>query len=831
MPAVRPIAALTFFTCLLAGCSSNNGTVGIPPAITPAIQWPSPPAAAFATALNATQLDAVAIIPGTTVQIPGTFTYSPAAGALLTSAGTQTLSVSFAPFTPSTYNAASGSTTITVNPIPAPAYTWKPVTIVGGGYVDGIIMHPAQQGLMYARTDIGGAYRWNSATSLWVPLTDSITRANSNYTGIESIGIDPSDAQRLYLAVGTYADSFGSNGAMLLSDNQGASFTTVPLPIKLGSNDSGRGAGERLAVDPNLGTTLYFGSRNNGLYRSIDRGMTWAQVASFPVTAATSGVGVVFETYVPTGSTSGSATKTIYAGVSATGTGADPKSLYVSNDAGVTWNPVPNAPTGLYISHGQLGPDGNLYLVFADQVGPSGVSTGAIYQYVLPTTANPSGTWNNITPPRTNGYQGGYAAVTLDPEAPGTIMVSTLDHYYPLGDDLWRSLNYGKTWYSINTVGAVRDISLSPWVAFGNSMGLVNTGNWVTGLAIDPFNSAHVVHGGGATVLTTSNITASDNQTTQSNWTIGALGIEETVAEQLISPPSGPANLLSTVGDLGGFQHLNYAASPAAGAFSNPGFTNGTGIDFAYAAPTIMARVGTGTSPQFGAYSTNSGTSWTPFPTNPAGVVNGGGSIAVAADGSVILWAPGDTGAATAYSINNGTTWTASTGAPANMAPIADRINPRVFYIYNATAGTLLTSTNGGQTFATTQTGLPTGGGPLIASYDAQGDLWLATNSGLYHAASQTATLTAVTTVSSAWGVAVGAASPYFKPLTVFLGGTVAGQAGLFRSSDNGATWARIDDASHEYGYINTLQADPRLFGRLYLGTGGRGILYGDSPF
>jgi oligoxyloglucan reducing-end-specific cellobiohydrolase len=40
----------------------------------------------------------------------------------------------------------------------------------------------------------------------------------------------------------------------------------------------------------------------------------------------------------------------------------------------------------------------------------------------------------------------------------------------------------------------------------------------------------------------------------------------------------------------------------------------------------------------------------------------------------------------------------------------------------------------------------------------------------------------------------------------------------------------RIDDAAHEYGYVDTIQGDPRNFGRVYLGTGGRGIVYGDSP-
>ncbi len=420
-----------------------------------------------------------------------------------------------------------------------------------------------------------------------------------------------------------YAESYGSNGAMLVSDNQGASFTTIPLPFKNGSNDNGRGAGERMAVDPNLGSTIYYGTRQNGLYRSLDYGMTWNQVTSFPVKIATTGAGIVFEDFVKTSSSSGSATKTIYVGVSATGTGLDPMSLYVSNDAGVTWSAVPGAPTGLYVSHGSVGLDGNLYFTYADQVGPSGVSTGAVYQYILPTTGDLTGTWNTITPPRASGYQGGYGGLTLDPEKPGTIMVSTLDHYFPVGDDLWRSNNYGQTWYSINTVGAFRNVSLSPYVTFGAST-LTNTINWPTAIAIDPYDSNHVVQGSGGTILTTDNIVSSDTGTA-SNWTIGALGIEETAVLGLVSPPSGPANLLSVLGDVGGFQHTTLTASPAAGAFANPRFGNGTGIDFAQAAPAIMARVGTASSgTQFGGYSTNSGTSWTPFATNPASTVAGG---------------------------------------------------------------------------------------------------------------------------------------------------------------------------------------------------------------
>ena len=44
--------------------------------------------------------------------------------------------------------------------------------MVGGGFVDGIIFHPAVQGLSYARTDIGGSYRRDDQHKPWAAITD-----------------------------------------------------------------------------------------------------------------------------------------------------------------------------------------------------------------------------------------------------------------------------------------------------------------------------------------------------------------------------------------------------------------------------------------------------------------------------------------------------------------------------------------------------------------------------------------------------------------------------------------------------------------------------------
>src|SRR6266498_138339 len=49
-------------------------------------------------------------------------------------------------------------------------YNWRNAEIAGGGFVPGIVFNPTERNLIYARTDIGGAYRGDESTQRWKPL-------------------------------------------------------------------------------------------------------------------------------------------------------------------------------------------------------------------------------------------------------------------------------------------------------------------------------------------------------------------------------------------------------------------------------------------------------------------------------------------------------------------------------------------------------------------------------------------------------------------------------------------------------------------------------------
>lgn len=195
--------------------------------------------------------------------------------------------------------------------------SWSSVRIGGGGYVTGLIIHPLDGNLLYARTDVGGAYRWDAATASWIPLTDWIPPEHRNLYGIESIALDPSDTNIVYMACGL-GTALSQHG-VYRSNDRGATWTGPYLTnVRMAANDWGylgvRAGGERLVVDPNKRSVLYFGSRWDGLWKTTDSGSNWNRVTSIP-DPGWAGRGVTFVAIDPTSGSPGVESKTVYIGV------------------------------------------------------------------------------------------------------------------------------------------------------------------------------------------------------------------------------------------------------------------------------------------------------------------------------------------------------------------------------------------------------------------------------------------------------------------------------------------------------------------------------------
>ena len=137
-------------------------------------------------------------------------------------------------------------------------------------------------------------------------------------------------------------------------------------------------------------------------------------------------------------------------------------------------------------------------------------------------------------------------------------------------------------------------------------------------------------------------------------------------------------------------------------------------------------------------------------------------------------------------------------------------------------------SKDGGETFAVSPTGQT--GGRLYASPAAEGDLWLATSSGLLHSIDAGVTFNKIGNAQAVFYLGFGKAAPYSNYPALYMSGQVNNTVAIFRSTDAGATWQRINDDRHQWGAVSPIIGDPRVFGRVYIGTNGRGIIRGDDP-
>jgi photosystem II stability/assembly factor-like uncharacterized protein len=212
------------------------------------------------------------------------------------------------------------------------------------------------------------------------------------------------------------------------------------------------------------------------------------------------------------------------------------------------------------------------------------------------------------------------------------------------------------------------------------------------------------------------------------------------------------------------------------------------------------------------------------------------------------------------YTTNNGASWT-STNLPSLPAVgwdrgyrlVVDRKNPSKVYAYdsagvpwNNTTGKVYVSTDGGHNYTLSQGSVSANLAPnaywttsMVVNPNVEGDLWLADGEALYHSTDSGATWTKLSGFASvaangstaklmgASMIALGKAqtgSTYSA--AIYVVGTRNGVWGIYHSDDGGATWARFNDDTHQFGGVDAMAADWNTYGRIYFAGAGRGVIY-----
>ncbi len=698
-------------------------------------------------------------------------------------------------------------------------YIWKSVPVSGGGYVTGLIAHPAERDLYYIRTDVGGAYRWDKTYERWLPILDMFGSDKTNYYGVDSLNIDPSNPDIVYVTVGRFA----ANGEILRSTDRGRTWVETGLSsrgVKVSGNGNYRWAGERLAVDPNKGSIVYYGSRQNGLWKNenIADGGQWTQIPTSQVPQGsgttsntvdgTNRVGINFIVFDKNGGTnSNGATNIIYAGVYGNG-------VYKTTNAGSTWSLVSGSPTKP--TRAAMASDGTLYV--AHDSGVAKISR--------------SGTVTNIS----SGLESGqYVGISVDRDNPNIVMVAR--HDLNQHNPIYRSTNGGSTWTRINTRRGTYPHWWPAWFNFARTSSLV----------MDPFDSTRVWYTDWYGVWRTDNINAS-----QAVFNAYSNNHEELCISALLSPSSGEAKLFSGAYDISGFRHTNLDIISREPLKNSDNYHD----TLCYAAfegnANTIYKTASGQSDLRGAMykSTDNGKTWSKLSSNLSSEYGGGKMAVSATDPNRLVWVP--TKKAPHYSTDGGKTWNPVGGATSTgflpdmwnekvMVIAANKVGSNVFYLYRPGLG-FWRSTDGGANFTRIDNnGIPTnvtGGnwppGTGVKSVPNQdGGVWVYNSAGLFKSTNYGTSFTKLNNVKECTALSFGKAKPGSgQPAAIYIFGKLSGDNQpdnrLYRSDDMGQTWIRINDDNHKFGLLNVLEADGQVYGRVYIGTGGRGIYYGE---
>ncbi len=756
-------------------------------------------------------------------------------------------------------------------------YIYDNLSVPGGGFVTGFVFHPFSSGILYARTDIGGIYRFDYEQRVWISLGDWLTEFDHHLSQPLSIAVDADRPNMLFAMCGNSRKGFdGGKAALLISDDYGASFVEKTVPFCCNGNSPARSAAERLSVKDGR---LFYGSQGDGLWCSEDYGDSWKKLTFCQEN-------IVFVWSHPqqdimivsaTGETDALDTDRAH-------------TLYASYDGGISFSPltIPEPLNDSRCSHNGFVAGGIAY--WDDKI------------YISFTHSYKSswGSWNDFACDSGGGFDGrlycyeisdskiefvqditpavsGFSDENADRRLPfglggidvsgSTIAVCSIGGF---GDGIFISRDSGSSYNVIKSTDLDRFSIDVPYLKPEYNGGRIPL-HWMSCLRIDPYNADFAVINTGTGVFALNALTGDEPYATSLCY-----GIEETVHMNIYGIPSGKNKVIDLVGDLGGFA-FRELSKPCENSFADENdhrYITCLNADYVNSDPDVFIATArgnwTGHTKGGVILTTDGGDSFTHIG-YPIGISaqldeaidklkqpnTNSGWAAISSDGKYILWTLAHKWmqlpcfAAVRYDIeeqkftkvriydlNNNDI----SDSEAHIKIFSDRVCGSCFYGFGED-GQIYVSTDSGESFRQVEVagGFPARrmsgidgfkGGEIRFLPDRKGVCYIALlHNGLWKMTFDSCSATTYRVTDEGDFVkAVGFGAGSDDHPAIFISGKLfGGEYGFWRSYDGGISWAKINSDRQMYGHIISIDGDFRKRGRVYIATGCRGGFYGDE--
>lgn len=756
-------------------------------------------------------------------------------------------------------------------------YRFKNCPIPGGGYVTGFLFNEAKKDVMYIRTDIGGTYRYDYKDNRFYSLIDHVGMEDLSETFPVAIATSKKDPNSLFIACGV---DHGEPGRFLVSKDLGRNFETYKLPVTAHGNWNGRGTGTKLIIDEK--DTLFFASPRNGLWTSFDYGKTWKEINVNGEKHLT----MVFK--YPDSDTIVVGTAGVTTKIDDMHRG---HSLYISYDGGKNFEKVsePNVKdmktsrmtglvahryafdgTYLYVTMNHTGE--YAYIVETGYSSDCGQVIGGVvlrYKFVDGKISD----YELISPEKDYlSLRNGYGGIDYSRTTPGLLVLSTITRND--GDVVYRSFDYGNTWEAVLCGLDVGKIEFNTPYMRPSCNGNGSLIHWLTDIKFNPFNENEVWFNTGTGTFGCENFL--DKVPVFHDKTVG---IEETVHLNVYAPPKGDVKLIDILGDLGGFAFTDLD-TPCDNSFADADgnrYITCLNADYSDYEPdnVIVTPRGNWTGKtKGGLILTNDGCKTFKRLNLPYGLsesldehfaaierpnVNSGW-VSMSRDAKNIVWSVADVISLpkdlVVYSNDGGETFrkvsfnTFSENDKC-IKTFSDRVDESTFYgfsdtgkfyvsldkgasfdLINVENGNLLEGVNFGLVDCANKTEVRVESGFYGSIYIAAKEAGLLkliydkeTNTGKVVKLSKEGDII----FRLGLGILRKGGDYINEPKALYVYARIDNIYGFYRSLDEGKTFVRLNDDRHMFGDINSVDADKRVFGRFFIASGSRGVIYGEE--